>query len=95
MWPYPQEIADLVTFAEEIFNGKLYFLWSAWAVRCFFCFKHYTSSNYKYKNQHTNTFMLHYGTSKYFMKNSKGFHQIFWGTIKVHDKNLGVYFNKA
>ena len=28
MWPNPQETADLVTFAEEIFNGKLHFLCS-------------------------------------------------------------------
>ena len=32
MWPNPQEIADLVTFTEEILNGKLHFLCSA----CFF-----------------------------------------------------------
>ena len=25
MWPNPQEIADLVTFTEEIVNGKLHF----------------------------------------------------------------------
>ena len=29
MWPNPQEIADLVTFTEEIVNGKLHFLYSA------------------------------------------------------------------
>ena len=29
MWPHPQETADLVTFTEEILNGKLHFLWSA------------------------------------------------------------------
>ena len=29
MWPNPQLPADLVTFTEEIFNGKLYFLCSA------------------------------------------------------------------
>ena len=29
MWPNPQETADLVTFTEEILNGKLYFLCSA------------------------------------------------------------------
>ena len=28
MWPNPQETADLVTFTEEILNGKLHFLWS-------------------------------------------------------------------
>ena len=28
MWPNPQETANLVTFASEILNGKLYFLWS-------------------------------------------------------------------
>ena len=28
MWPNPQEIADLVTFTEWIFNGKLQFLCS-------------------------------------------------------------------
>ena len=26
MWPNPYETADLVTFTEEIFNGKLQFL---------------------------------------------------------------------
>ena len=26
MWPNSQEIADLVTFTEEILNGRLYFL---------------------------------------------------------------------
>ena len=26
MWPNPQKDADLVTFAEEILNGKLHFL---------------------------------------------------------------------
>ena len=26
MWPNPQETADLVTFTEEILNGKFYFL---------------------------------------------------------------------
>ena len=28
MWPNPQESADLVTFTEEILNGKLHFLCS-------------------------------------------------------------------
>ena len=28
MWPNPQETADLVTFTEEIRNGKIYFLCS-------------------------------------------------------------------
>ena len=28
MWPNSQESADLVTFTEEILNGKLYFLCS-------------------------------------------------------------------
>ena len=28
MWPNPQETADLVTYTEEIFNGKLLFLCS-------------------------------------------------------------------
>ena len=28
MWPYPQEILDLVTFTEKILNGKLHFLCS-------------------------------------------------------------------
>ena len=28
MWPNPQETTDLVTFTEEILNGKLYFLCS-------------------------------------------------------------------
>ena len=29
MWPNPEETADLVTFTEEIPNGKLHFLCSA------------------------------------------------------------------
>ena len=28
MWPNPQFPANLVTFTEEIFNGKLHFLWA-------------------------------------------------------------------
>ena len=28
MWPKPQETVDLVTFTEEILNGKRYFLCS-------------------------------------------------------------------
>ena len=28
MWPNPQETADLITFTEEILNGKLHFLCS-------------------------------------------------------------------
>ena len=28
MWPNPQETADLLTFPEEILNGKLHFLLS-------------------------------------------------------------------
>ena len=28
MWPDPQETSDLVTFTEEILNGKLHFLCS-------------------------------------------------------------------
>ena len=30
MWPNPQETADLVTFIEEILNGKLHFLCDAY-----------------------------------------------------------------
>ena len=29
MWPNPLETVDLVTFTEEILNGKLHFLYSA------------------------------------------------------------------
>ena len=31
MWPNPQETADLVTFTEEILNGKLHFLCSGYS----------------------------------------------------------------
>ena len=41
MWPNPQDIAGLVTFMEEILNGKLHFLYSAkkafYAVIVSFC----------------------------------------------------------
>ena len=30
MWPNPQETADLVTFTEEILNGKFYYLCSGY-----------------------------------------------------------------
>ena len=39
MRPDPQETADLVTFTEEIFNGKLHFLCSV--LGCRFSFKVY------------------------------------------------------
>ena len=32
MWPNPQETAYLVTFAEEILNGKLHFLCSEYSI---------------------------------------------------------------
>ena len=32
MWPNPQETADLITFTEEILNGKLPFLW-CWKIK--------------------------------------------------------------
>ena len=32
MWPNPQFLADLVTFAEETLNGKLYFLCSGFNI---------------------------------------------------------------
>ena len=32
MWPNSQETVDLVTFIEEILNGKLHFLCSEWFV---------------------------------------------------------------
>ena len=35
MLPNSQETVDLVTFTEEIFNGKLHFLCSVWAIICF------------------------------------------------------------
>ena len=35
MWPSPQEKADLVTFTEEIFIGKLHFLCSEGYYRLF------------------------------------------------------------
>ena len=31
MWPNPQETVDLVTFTEDILNGKLHFLGSVGA----------------------------------------------------------------
>ena len=33
MWPNPQFPADLVTFTEEILNGKLHFLYSVYCTR--------------------------------------------------------------
>ena len=43
MWPDLQEIADLVTFTEEILNGKLHFSWSFWYsnVLCSLYFQNY------------------------------------------------------
>ena len=32
MWPNLQLAADLVTFTEEILNGKLHFLWRVWCI---------------------------------------------------------------
>ena len=32
MWPNPQVIEDLVTFTEEIVNGKLLPLYSSWFI---------------------------------------------------------------
>ena len=36
MWPNPQFPADLVSFTEEIFNGKRHILCSAGFIRCIY-----------------------------------------------------------
>ena len=38
MWTNPQETADLVTFTEEILNGKLYYLCSKLNLKIANCF---------------------------------------------------------
>ena len=43
MWPNPQETGDLVTFTEEIVNGKLHFL-------CSDSYFHEKSTTYKRNN---------------------------------------------
>ena len=43
MWPNPQFLADLVTFTEEILNGKLHFLCNAKEI-----FKHVTEIREKF-----------------------------------------------
>ena len=53
MWPNPQETADLVTFTEEILNGKLHFLCIPPSIR------------YKdYENYWINIFLLDYLVDK-------------------------------
>ena len=50
MLPNPQETADLVTFTEEILNGKLHFLGSIVLVECN---KHYAKILTKIKRKKT------------------------------------------
>ena len=47
MWPSLQEPVDLVIFAEDILNGKLYFLWSVLIRKGFLSFKLFTAARKK------------------------------------------------
>ena len=47
MWRNPQETADLVTFTEEILNGKLHFLCSV--TEMYFGFKKIEGINHIYE----------------------------------------------
>ena len=49
MWPNPQETAELITFTEEIFNGKLHFLCSIKEIVLFPCVENLLR---KFKNHH-------------------------------------------
>ena len=49
MWLNPQFSADLVTFTEEIFNGKLHFLCSESACYSYVSAKHYLGTKRKLK----------------------------------------------
>ena len=44
MWRNSHETADLVTFTEEILNGKLYFLRSVYSDLCYYCINSRSSS---------------------------------------------------
>ena len=46
MWQNPQETADLITFTEEILNGKLYFLCSETATTTRY---HYRGISFDYR----------------------------------------------
>ena len=55
MWPNPQENVDLVTFTEEILNGKFHFLCSVWgnmiclSIANLFFLSDYKVSSHTYK----------------------------------------------
>ena len=49
MWPNPQETAELITFTEEIFNGKLHFLRSVKEIVLLPCVEKLLR---KFKNHH-------------------------------------------
>ena len=47
MWPNPEETADLVTFTEEILNGMIHFLCSAFSLIIL-----YSESSYCIQSDH-------------------------------------------
>ena len=51
MWPNPQETPDLITFTEEILNGKLYFLCSIFKAMTEIFAKYLTVKIHKIFNQ--------------------------------------------
>ena len=54
MWPNPEETEDLVTFTEEIFNGKLHFFWAVDRIRD--CALH--TGKYESEETHILTYIL-------------------------------------
>ena len=81
MWPNPQETADLITFIENILNGKLHFLCIETPLGYFYCMK-----------VGVKVFPKCFTVSKNIRKTSSGLPKSFWGNIKCHEKILIYMF---
>ena len=62
MWPILQETADMATITEEIFNEKLYFLWSMWSIIFYIDFMTWTKI---YIGFHLQEYDFDFGRFKY------------------------------
>ena len=83
MWPSLKETADLVKFTLEIFNGKLYFLWTL-IIILVYKWLEYCSRKYLEKSTASDKVLVHINSftsifkEQYFGKWRDSLHMVYW-----------------
>ena len=85
MWPNPHETEDLVTFTEEMLNGKLQFLCRDICIKMNSLLIQKIAVTYKYKKKHAENMVKTVSTSEALTKYELKHWQI---SLKISSKNF-------